>query len=50
MKFGTWHPYTVPIVTSGLAIERVWRPRARAPRAVHTPLQMSGIERRKHEE
>jgi len=39
-KFGLWHRYTFKMVTG--VSERRSRPRTRAPRAVHTPLQMSG--------
>jgi len=46
-KFGMWYPYTVRVVSVVTVVtERCSSPRARAPRAVHTPLQMSGELRR----
>jgi len=42
-KFGTWHPYTLRMVTR--VSERRSSPWACASHAVHTPLQMSGEHR-----
>jgi len=44
-KFGMQHRYSLRMVM-GEVIERRSRPRARALRAVYTPLQMSGELRR----